>query len=193
MDNVIDSFSQIEYLINFTAIIIGFIAAEFFLGWGFIVRNRERVVVYWLHLQWWVIMFVVLLDWWWEVWIRIGSINDNIGFYAYNFISALIFYLIANELSPRHRSFKGKMIFLKLYYYSKRARLFSLITILLLSFVVDTVLFLNMSFFHPDNILKLVAASVCLSLALIRKPAYHYAIVVVVWGLLLGYVLFFRV
>ena len=78
MPNLIEGFSQVEYLTVFNAIVFGVIASEFFSGWGSMVRHRQTIKMYWFHLSWSVFAFLTLINNWFGDWPRTADINDNI-------------------------------------------------------------------------------------------------------------------
>jgi hypothetical protein len=96
-------FSKEEYLIIFIAFVYGFVAQEFFQGWGKILRSTKRNElheIYWYHLFWTFLTFGLLITFWWDYWDRSAKIAQNIGFFMVTLIPPLNFYLISMIIFP---------------------------------------------------------------------------------------------
>jgi hypothetical protein len=96
-------FSKEEYLIIFIAFVYGFVAQEFFQGWGKILRSTKRNElnnIYWYHLFWTFLTFGLLITFWWDYWDRSTKIAENIGYFMVTLIPPLIFYLISMIIFP---------------------------------------------------------------------------------------------
>jgi hypothetical protein len=101
MPEVIEGFSQIEYLLIFNAIVFGAIASEYFSGWGAMLRNRASIVFSPLQFVWTIFAFMLLVQNWFGIWPRSKFINDGIGFFYFSLIPMLLFYLISVVLFPQ--------------------------------------------------------------------------------------------
>jgi hypothetical protein len=96
-------FSKEEYLIIFVAFVYGFVAQEFFQGWGKLLRTTKRNElnkVYWYHLFWTFLTFGLLITFWWDYWDRSAKIALNIGYFMVTLVPPLIFYLISMIIFP---------------------------------------------------------------------------------------------
>ena len=101
MPELIEGFSQIEYLLIFNAIVFGAIASEYFSGWGGMLRNRERLVFSPLQFTWSVYAFLLLVQNWFGIWPRSMYINDSVVYFYFSLIPMLLFYLISVVLFPQ--------------------------------------------------------------------------------------------
>jgi hypothetical protein len=139
MPDVIQGFSQVEYLTVFVAIIFGYVGAEYFVGWGTMMRNRKEIKEYWPQIAWTIFAFLLFIQNWYGIWPRSQFINDNIFYFLYTLFPVLLFYLISVVLFP---SFKKNTTDMKVYFYENTRLLFSFfagyfILAIISSFVYD--------------------------------------------------------
>ncbi|CAN5466402.1 hypothetical protein BH23BAC1_BH23BAC1_03290 [soil metagenome] len=121
MPDVIHGFSQVEYLTVFVAIIFGYVGAEYFMGWGTMMRNRKDIKEYWPHIAWTIFAFLLFIQNWYGIWPRSRFINDSIFYFLYTLIPVLLFYFISVVLFP---SFKLHDTDMKIYFYENTRLLF---------------------------------------------------------------------
>ena len=100
MPEVINGFTHAEYLTVFIAIIFGYIGAEYFIGWGAMIRNRGMIKVNWQHLLWTIFAFLVFIQNWWGIWPRTEVLTHNIYYFLYALLPIFIFHLISVVLFP---------------------------------------------------------------------------------------------
>ncbi len=103
--DIIKGYSKVEYLITFGAIIFGFVAAEYFNGWGQLWRNRKRVKFSWIYFAYTVIAFFVLVVVWWNFWLQSQYIEKSIIHFHLLLGYPVIYYLISVFLFPDFSSY----------------------------------------------------------------------------------------
>lgn len=69
---------------------MGYVVTEFFAGWGSLIRNRERVQLYWLHLAWTICFFFQLMENWWWLWGNRMKIAGTLVFATYVWMNARV-------------------------------------------------------------------------------------------------------
>src|SRR5690242_1783648 len=99
MDNVNESFSEVEYLSIFTAFIFGYVATRFFSGWSAMINFRHAIKFSKEHLAWTLLTFGLLIDVWWGSWIKGNLITRQTTYYV-SLLSPIIFYLLSILLLP---------------------------------------------------------------------------------------------
>ena len=84
-----------DYLLVFISIIVGYVVTEFFAGWGGLIRNRQNVKIYWLHLFWTFNFFFQLMENWWWLWGNRTKLAAHVAYFFFTLASPLIFYLMS--------------------------------------------------------------------------------------------------
>jgi len=141
MPDMIEGFSQVEYLLIFNAIVFGAIASEYFSGWGAMLRNRNSIIFSPLQFIWSVFAFLLMIHNWFGNWPRAKYINDGAVFFYFSIIPMLIFYLISVVLFPKIES--DKTINFKRHYTFNARILFILFGIYLLFTIVGSYVYLD--------------------------------------------------
>lgn len=98
----IQGFSQVEYLVAFQSIILGFIASEYFSGWGNMLRRRREIDYSLIFTLFSVLTFFVLLVHWWNLWYRAELLKNSIFQFVksipyFIFYYMLVLYLFRNQ------------------------------------------------------------------------------------------------
>ena len=60
--------SLFEFLMVLVSLIIGLGVAELLSGVAQAIRHRKSINFYWVHITFILIVFVALLQQWWEIW-----------------------------------------------------------------------------------------------------------------------------
>lgn len=92
--------SKVEYLTIFGTFVYGYVAAQFFMGWGAMVYRRKKLTLSAEHLGWTILTFMLLIDIWWGSWLKGYNIAQNKLLFYLSMVSPLIFYLISTLLFP---------------------------------------------------------------------------------------------
>ena len=144
MPNIIEGFTHTEYLIVFNAIIFGYVGAEYFQGWGAIIRNRRSLKPYWQHTLWTIFAFTLFIQNWWGIWPRTRLIDESIFYFFYSLVPIFLFYIISVVLFPDFRSMdKDIKMDMQEYFYSNTRYLFGLFSVYFIFTIVS-------SFVYPD-------------------------------------------
>ncbi|HNP19432.1 MAG TPA: hypothetical protein PKL31_13425 [Fulvivirga sp.] len=139
---IIEGFTHTEYLTVFSAIIFGYVGAEYFQGWGSLIRNRKNVKVYWQHTLWTIFAFTLFIQNWWGIWPRIALINENIFYFFYSLVPIFLFYTISVILFPDFKKVDEE-IDMQEYFYQNSRYLFGLFSLYFVFTIVS-------SFVYPD-------------------------------------------
>ena len=138
MKETIKGFSHVEYLAVFLALIFAFVVAEFFMGWGQMLKRRGRYKSYWEHTLWTITFFVALLVNWFAIWPRLEYIDRSMLTFVILLIPALVFYIMGNFVFPKLK----KQLDLKEYLNDKSNIIFGLYGLYFL-FQIGTDVFLE--------------------------------------------------
>ena len=158
------------------SLIIGLGIAEVLTGVSRIIRERDTTDTYWIHSILVIIVFLALLQQWWEIW-GVREVP------AWTFPGLLMMlagpiglFLIANLLFPEHvrgTDFKD-------YYFGKMKPVFWLAVFTAFLSVTFRPLAIGSTLFALDNLTSFVNMAIFISLAFIKKVWYHGAMVVIV-------------
>lgn len=160
-----------DYLLVFISFIVGYVVTEFFAGWGSMIRNREHVRVYWLHLLWTVNFFFQLMENWWWLWGNRMKIADHVYYFFFTLASPLIFYLITVFLFP---SFKAnETLDFKEHYYKTSRYLFLLFALLMFSYFINNIWIKELPLLANDNIFSLIGLAFSVTLVFVRSELFH--------------------
>ena len=97
-ENIIQNYSQSEYLHIFLAIVYGYVASVFFTGWGTLMRKFKMKEVHLFHLLWTIFAFIIFVDIWWSTWNKIDKIPQNIGYFYLLIAQPFLYYFLAVKL-----------------------------------------------------------------------------------------------
>ena len=162
----IDGFSHVEYLIVFNAILYGYVVAEYFVGWGSLIRNRNSYKIYWQHILWTLFAFMVLIQNWWGNWPRTSMLNENILYFCYSLVPIFLFHLISVILFP---SSDNKELNLKVYFYNNTRWLFALLAIYLSLTIISTVVYPDIGNVLIQNSIRLFGVFLAICAAWFNK------------------------
>ena len=165
--------SLFEFLMIMISIIIGLGISEILTGIARFVRCRASARGYWVHWLLVALVFVALLQQWWESWdlVDVGSISFGLVL-ALLFPSVMLF-LIAHLLYPRPATDAN----LEDYYYRQAPILWGLV---ILGTVVGTFsgpLLEQEPVFHPNNLSGFPVMAICIALIVSKSRRVHSALV----------------
>lgn len=141
MPELIKHFSQVEYLTVFNAILFGYVGAEYYQGWGNMIRSRKNVKIYWQHILWTILLFTLFIQNWYGIWPRIEFINVSVFYFLFSLAPIFIFHVMSVILFPDFT--KTENFDMEKYYFENIRILY----ILFASYLVLTIL---NSLVYPD-------------------------------------------
>lgn len=144
MPDVINGFTHTEYLIVFIAIVFGYVGAEYFGGWGALVKNRKSIKSYWQHILWTNFAFLTFIQNWWGIWPRTEFITNNIYYFLFALVPIFIFHLVSVILFPNFNSGDKETSDMEVYFYNNTRWFFGLLAIYFVFTIVS-------SFVYPDK------------------------------------------
>ena len=177
--------SIFEFLMVLVSLIVGLGIAEVLTGVTRIIRERDTTSPYWIHSLFIVIVFVALLQQWWEIW----GVRDV---EVWTFPGLLLMlggpiglFIIANLIFPepvRGTDFKD-------YYFVKIKPVIWIAVISVALSVSFRPLVLGNELFALDNVSSFVIMAIFVSLNFIKKEWYHGTMVLSVFLAILADVL----
>lgn len=178
--------SQYEYLSVLLSIVIAYALSEVLSGWGQMIRMRDRVRPYPVHLGWSVLSVLLMVQWWWGFW-QFREVLD-LGFFGFLAVLSepLTLVLLAFVLTP-HPGELGERD-LRAEYYRNRRWIFGIAGLLLVEFAAVDALVGRQPFWHAENAVRGAALVVIAVLAISANERVHAALLALAYALLLAFV-----
>jgi hypothetical protein len=158
------------------SLIIGLGVAELLSGIAQIIRNRDSVQVYWIHSVFVVIIFLALLQQWWEIW---GIRNTPTWTFPglLMMLSAPIgLFLIAHLVFPEPVADSDQRSF----YFEKMNPTLCIAIFTVMSSVAFRPVILGDDLFASDNLSSFVLIAIFISMIFIKNAIYHGVMVILV-------------
>jgi hypothetical protein len=178
--------SHFEYLSVLLSIVIAFAMSEALSGWGQMIRMRDRVRVYPLHLGWSVMTVLMMVQWWWGFWQY--RIVLDLGFFGFLAVLSepITLVLLAFVLTPHPAELGGRD--LRAEYFRNRRWIFGLAALLLVELVVVDALVAGQPFWHPENAIRGAGLGMLAVLGISENERLHQALLTLAYVLLVVFV-----
>ena len=173
--------SQFEYVIAFVSILLALAVAEILAGLGRLIRERDHVRVYWVHVAWMLLAILATTQTWWVMWnIRTHEFASYFEFLAM-ILPQLIFVLVAFLLAPPVSS--DKAFDLREYYFHQIKWVAPLFAASLLGILLYRSLLGVEKPLTLINAIRIVVAGLVVTLGFTKSPRVHEGAVVLIGGL----------
>ena len=167
-----------EYIIIFVSIIFGYVASEFFNGWGKLLRSRKTIEAHWDYIALTIFFFVMLIDFWWLSYLWYTKVVMNIYSLLIFLATPLIYFFYSILLFPHEQNmpnFNSRTHFLK-----NNVALYILFMILMSVSAINEYLFKTNTFYTSENIIRLLAIGICIVFIVFRKRVFLLKVLVVI-------------
>lgn len=162
-----------EFLMILVSVVIGLGVTAILTGWANLLRARDGVRFYWVHVLLQCGVFFALLQQWWEFWEfeRMGAIS----FFAVLTIlaSPILLFLISHLLFPE----QARGADLEEYYFGQSTLLWMLVITGTLTGTFLEPLVFGYPVFHPANLSGIPLVAICLVLAYSKNRRAHAVLV----------------
>ena len=176
MPEILEGFSQVEYLIIFSAIVFGAIAGEYFSGWGNLLRYRHKTKFSPIQFAWSIFAFLLLIQNWFGSWPRAKFVNDNALYFYFSLIPLLLFYLMSILMFPERKKEKDHVLNFKEHYNKNSRALFIVFGIYLLFTIVGSYVYKDVGNVLAQNILRTIAIALCIFGAIFNEKKWIHVI-----------------
>lgn len=158
-----------EFLMVLVSVVIGLGITEVLTGWANLLRARQEVRFYWVHVLFQFGIFFALLQQWWEFWDMAGM--AEITYFAVLVVLAtpVILFLIAHLLFPT----RAEGADLEDYYYRQSPLLWGLVIAGTVEGTFLQPLVFGYDILHPANISGIPMIGLCVILALSKNRRVH--------------------
>ncbi len=158
-----------EFLMVLVSVVIGLGLSEILTGGANLIRVRDQVRFYWIHIAFQFGVFFALMQQWWEFWDMEGV--GEISFMAVLVILGppIFLFLIANLLYPKN----VENVDLEEYYFRQSPVLWGLVIAGTLEGTFLQPLVLGEPVLHPANISGIPMVVLCVALAASKNRRVH--------------------
>lgn len=168
-----------EFLMILLSVIIGLALTELLTGVASLLRVRETVHFYWVHVGLQFGIFFALLQQWWESWELARVEVISFGAVLLLIVPSLVLFLIAHMLFPR----PAKGANLEGYYYKQSPVIWGLVVFGTVEGTFIMPLVEQEPIFHAANISGLPMVALCVALAVSKNRKVHAIIAPIVLAL----------
>ncbi|MDH4047387.1 MAG: hypothetical protein OEW68_14185 [Gammaproteobacteria bacterium] len=158
-----------EFLMILLSVIIGLALTELLTGVASLLRVRETVHFYWVHVGLQFGIFIALLQQWWESWDLARVEVISFGAVLLLIVPSLVLFLIAHMLFPRPATDTN----LEDYYYKQSPVIWWLIVFGTVEGTFIIPLVEHEPIFHAANISGLPTVVLCVALAVSKNRKVH--------------------
>jgi hypothetical protein len=167
------------------SLIIGLGLAELLSGIAQTIRNKEEVKLYWAHSVFVIVIFLALIQTWWEIW----GVRETP---AWTFLGLLMMlggpiglFLISHLVFPEQLAGAN----LKSFYYERMRPVFWLGVLTVVLSSTFRPMILGTELFALDNLSSFLLMAIFAGMASTRNAAFHSCMVVLVFVALLADIL----
>ena len=165
--------SQFEYVTVFLSILLALAAAEILAGLGRLIREREHIRIYWVHVAWMLLMILAVTQSWWVIWnVRAHEFTSFFEFLVIvvpRMIWVLVAFLLSPPISP------GEPFDLRDYYF-RHIRWVALLGAVGLFGIAFSRAALGVeNALSPVNGIRVVVIGILVSLGFSKNPKIHEA------------------
>ena len=176
MPEILEGFSQVEYLLIFNAIVFGAIAGEYFSGWGNLLRHRHETKFSPIQFAWSAFAFLLLIQNWFGSWPRAKFVNDNALYFYFSLIPLLLFYLMSILMFPEKNDNENQQLDFKKHYDSNSRALFILFGLYLTFTIVGSYIYKDVGNVLAQNIIRSSAIVLCVFAAIFNEKKWIHII-----------------
>lgn len=164
--------SEFEYLSVLVSIVVAFALSEIFAGWGRMIRGRDHVKVYWVHIAATLLVAALIIQFWWSAW-QYHEMAINFYHYAALLLSPLTCVLLAFVLTPQITD--GVKLDCRDYYYNNIRWMYPLAAVVIFELGLADYVIADGALATPKNLIRLIAICFILLLAFNKKEFFHQA------------------
>lgn len=187
MPKLIDGFTHTEYLTVFSAIIFGYVGAEYFQGWGALIRNRLRIKAYWQHTLWTIFAFTMFIQNWWGIWPRTQYIVESLFYFLYSLVPIFIFYLVSVILFPDFK-IREKEVDMEEYFYENTRWLFGLLAVYFLFTISSSFVYEDIGNVFVQNVIRSIGVVLAATAAIFNKNRIlHFIFLIIGYAALIRF------
>ncbi|MCP5056906.1 MAG: hypothetical protein GY937_09315 [bacterium] len=167
----VSDLSHFEYVTVFLSILLALAAADVLAGLGRLIREREHVRIYWVHVAWMLLLILAVTQSWWAIWnVRVHELTNFFEFLLL-VLPRLIWVLVAFLLSPPIAP--GEAFDLREYYFRHIRWVAALAAFGLLGIATSRAVLGVEPLLSPVNGIRIIAIGILASMGSSKNPRLH--------------------
>ena len=180
-----------DYLVIFFSFIFGYVVFEFLSGWAEIIRNLKLGDIYWIHLAWTVLAFILVVQSWWGMWAQKELIAAGFGSFFFTLIIPILYYFLSIVLFPSINRIRDSGY--EMYFFGNKHFIFGVLAIIIAYLVLNDYCYLNKDIRCRENKIRIPAIVFLTVLAVTGNIYCHILLMLSCCFLLLYFIIRFRV
>ena len=179
--------TRFDFLHVLASIVIAISMTDIARSWGALLKKREVVRFYWVHIAWSALILLLMAQLWWGMWIYRGVTDWSFFQTAAIVCELLLLGLVAAVITPS--KYSDKPIDLEAFFYEVSPVFFTLGALLMLALALVNLIVAKQALLSLENVIRAIAISVAMFGATTRSTLAHTALVASGFVLLLIFVL----
>jgi len=179
--------SQFEFSIVLVSIVIAIAISEVLATWGRMIRYRNRIRPYWVHVGWMALVLLFAVQSWWGLWALrewpSWSFFEYVMFLVPYLTLVVLTFLVCPDMAAEgHRELES-------YFYENAPWFFALTAGFLLEIVLINTTLRGDAWVSRANGIRLAAVAAVLPLGRTRSRGIHAAALIACSALLIAFIL----
>ena len=182
--------SKFEYIAAALSIVMAFALSEILSGMGRLIRDRQRVRFYWVHVSWMAFAVLWMIQFWWGTW-DLRTADFDSFFKLLLILTPFLTYVILAFLLVPTVPAQGELD-LQDYYFRNQVWIFMLAGLILIEMTAVRKILGQESLLGLGTTIRTLGVGLATWLAFSKTPRVHAAAVFIGYALLLAFVLSIR-
>jgi hypothetical protein len=162
--------TEFEYLSVLYSITVAYSLSEIFACWGRMIRNREFVTIYWVHIAAMFLIAALIIQFWWSTW-QYRDIPLTFLDFTVVLLAPLTYVLIASVLTPQITV--GVSLDCKKYYYTNHSWMYLLSALVIVELGIADYTVTGEDPIGVKNAIRLGAIAFICSLGVVKNERFH--------------------
>ncbi len=179
---------RFNYQFVLIGVVVGLAVTEILGCVANILSARHRTRVYWVHLLWLAIAFMLAIQYWYAAfgWRSGHTLGDSFVRYMMTLSVPIAIYLSASMISPKTPP-DGEVFDFRKYYYENHRGIFSMFALTIAVYAVHRTLASGGAWLRPTNLVRGAALLCLVSLAVWDNRKFHVTMVFVMLATFFGF------
>ncbi|MBW4590855.1 hypothetical protein G7B40_040955 [Aetokthonos hydrillicola Thurmond2011] len=169
-----------RFLLTFYTIVYGIIVSQFFSGWENLIRFRDKIRLYNIHLLWTILAFLFVIQNWWGLWRYKDYFSQNFICFFLILLNPIVLYLSTLFLFYKYNN--EKEFDYKKFFFENQKIIFILFPLLIIKLGFDSFLLRNVEIISLENLLRIIASFLlfCVSFIPQKYDYFHWLFIFIV-------------
>ena len=173
-----------QYMLTFFSFIFGVVVTEYLSGIESVIRKRGKVTLYWVHIGWVLVSFVLVLQNWWGLWKYKAAISASFSNFFLILLNPIAFHVSTLLLIPDVS--ENQLLDCKQFYFKKFNRIALFFSYIIAKHLIDSWVVLGEGLIRLDNAVRVSAGVLLAAVAFVpRRFEWVHALAISTAGILL--------